>query len=138
MEGGGKITRRQDLAISTEPAVVYWTTLSHHLSGQTDRNNLKSQSRKPVGLENGGGGGESSKKGVGSFIAPSTGQVHTMITFRKLPLVLHEAHQKMKLMGVELLYVNVRQSDKPVNDVLCKNIRMTYFNETIQKDAVHL
>jgi len=55
MEGDGKITRRQDVAISTEPAVVYWTTLSHHLSGQTDRNNLKSQSEKPVGLETAGG-----------------------------------------------------------------------------------
>jgi len=61
-----------------------------------------------------------------------------MITFRKLPLVLHEAHQKVKLVGAELLYVSVRQSDKHVNDVLCKNIRITYFNETTQKDAVHL
>jgi len=53
MERDGKITRRQDVTISTKPAVVYWTTLSHHLSAQTDRNNLKSQSGKPVGLETG-------------------------------------------------------------------------------------
>jgi len=50
-----------------------------------------------------------------------------MITFRKLSLVLHKAHQKVKMVGVELLYVSVRQSDKHVNDVLCKNIRVTVF-----------
>jgi hypothetical protein len=50
-----------------------------------------------------------------------------MITFRKLSLVLHKAHQKVNLVGVELLCVSVRQSDKPVNDVLCKDIRVTLF-----------
>jgi hypothetical protein len=50
-----------------------------------------------------------------------------MITFTELSLVLQKAHQKVKLVGFELFYVSVRQSDKPVSDVLCKNIRVTVF-----------